>query len=102
MLNAAGIAIPRMYELGFKNNNCIGCVKATSPKYWNRVREHFPKEFEARATLSRELGARLVRVKGARLFLDELDPAIKDADEEIDFECGLLCTDAVLAGENIL
>lgn len=27
MLQDAGIRIPKMYELGYMNNNCIGCVK---------------------------------------------------------------------------
>lgn len=68
----AGIALPAMYRLGFKNNNCKGCVKATSPGYWNKTRELFPEVFQIRAQRSRELGVRLVRVKGRRIFLDEL------------------------------
>jgi len=28
MLERVGIEIPAMYRLGFRNNNCIGCVKA--------------------------------------------------------------------------
>ena len=68
----AGIALPAMYLLGFKNNNCKGCVKATSPGYWNKTRVLFPDTFNLRATRSRDLGVRLVRVNGERLFLDEL------------------------------
>jgi len=34
MVESAGIALPPMYALGFQNNNCIPCVKATSPAYW--------------------------------------------------------------------
>jgi len=33
MIADAGIEIPAMYRLGFENNNCLGCVKATSPHY---------------------------------------------------------------------
>lgn len=69
---AHGIALPVMYELGFPNANCIGCVKATSPTYWNHVRKHFPAIFWMRALQSRILGVRLVRYKGERIFLDEL------------------------------
>jgi len=61
-----------MYELGYSNNNCIGCVKATSAKYWNKIRADFPEHFERRAQQSRELGVRLTRVDGERVFLDEL------------------------------
>lgn len=93
MVEAAGIIIPMMYRLEFQNNNCIGCVKATSPVYWNRVRRFFPDVFEARAKLSREIGCRLVRVKGVRIFLDELDPLDGDRDIEPPIDCSLACND---------
>lgn len=70
----AGIQIPLMYRLGYPNANCSGCVKATSPTYWNHVRKVHPEVFEERSKQSRDIGCRLVRVKGERLFLDELDP----------------------------
>ena len=85
-LAAAGIALPKLYALGFDHNNCIGCVKATSPGYWNRVRRHFPDVFNRRATQSRAIGARLVRVKGERVFLDVLPPDADGPDDDI--ECG--------------
>lgn len=69
----AGIALPKMYSLGFKNNNCPGCVKASSPKYWNLVRQHFPEVFQRRCEQSRKYGAKLTRVNGVRIYLDELD-----------------------------
>jgi hypothetical protein len=41
---------------------------------------------------SREIGARLVRVNGKRLFLDELPPdAIGAPMKNLDFECGIFC-----------
>lgn len=67
-----GIKLPRLYAEGYPNANCIGCVKATSPTYWNLVRRTRPEVFRQRAEQSRELGVRLVRYKGARIFLDEL------------------------------
>lgn len=72
LLYAHGVVPPRVYVEGYPNANCIGCVKATSPTYWNLVRETRPKVFAERATQSRALGARLVRVKNKRVFLDEL------------------------------
>jgi len=87
------IELPMMYKLGFDHNNCIGCVKASSPKYWQKIRQHFPEVFERRAQQSRLLGARLVRYDGQRIFLDELpllvDGQINLFDEEI--ECGPVC-----------
>lgn len=87
----AGIALPVMYSLGFKNNNCIGCVKATSAKYWDLVRKHFPATFWKRAKQSRELGVRLVRYHGVRMFLDELPDPITDKTAQEDIECGPIC-----------
>ena len=89
MLKAAGIELPAMYGLGFANNNCIGCVKATSADYWQRVQEHFPQVFARRAAQSRAIGVRLARYKGQRVFLDELPGA--DGTPEGDIECGPVC-----------
>lgn len=72
-LARAGIAEPVMYRLGFDNNNCPGCLKASSPWYWDMVRRHFPAVFQKRCEQSRKLGVRLVEIKHhVRIFLDEL------------------------------
>jgi hypothetical protein len=92
MLTDAGIALPVMYALGFKNNNCLGCVKATSPKYWNMTRTHFPEVFERRCEQSRRLGVRLVRYKGERIFLDELPPDAGQSESMPDISCGPQCS----------
>ena len=91
MIRAAGIKLPEIYGRGFPNANCIGCVKATSPTYWNLVRREFPKVFDQRAEQSRRLGARLVRVKNERIFLDELDPKAKGRPLKTMPDCGLFC-----------
>src|SRR3990167_744572 len=87
----AGIEIPKMYQLGFNNNNCIGCVKAESATYWNRVRREFPDVFAKRAEQERKCNFALVRQNKRPVFLDELDPDAGRADEEIAIQCGLLC-----------
>jgi len=88
----ARVEPPRTYEMGYPNANCIGCVKATSPTYWNHVRKLHPEVFEHRAIQSRDIGARLVRVKGERIFLDELSPDAKGHPmKNLDFECGIFC-----------
>ncbi len=74
LLHEVGIKPSIMYELGFQNANCLGCLKATSPRYWNMTRKHFPEVFERRCEQSRELGVRLVKLHGERIFLDELSP----------------------------
>lgn len=91
----AGIEIPMMYRLGFRNNNCIGCVKARDNlDYWKRVRKHFPDIFAEAASIERELKTTINRItrKGVRtpIYLDEIpegDP--KGPDPRI--SCGLFC-----------
>ena len=86
----AGIKLPEIYRFGYPNANCIGCVKSTSPTYWNLVRNTFPDVFKERAEQSRRLGVRLVRRKGKRIFLDELLPT--DTGGKIkSWECGIFC-----------
>lgn len=95
MLERVGIALPAMYLLGFRNNNCIGCVKARDNlDYWKRVRKHFPEVFARMAKLERDLETTINRVTkdGVRspIYLDEIeagDP--KGADPQI--SCGLFC-----------
>ena len=93
-VKAAGLDLPEMYHLGYPNANCIGCVKATSPTYWNHVRKVHPEVFEERARQSREIGAKLVKVKGIRIQLDQLDPnATGRPMKSMNIECGLFCED---------
>ena len=92
IISQAGLMLPQIYLQGYPNANCIGCVKATSPTYWNHVRKIHPEVFEERATQSREIGAKLVTVKSERIFLDELDPLAKGRPMKgLDFECGIFC-----------
>jgi len=93
VLNDAGIEIPAMYKLGFRNNNCIGCVKASSPWYWSMIRKHFPDVFARRAAQSRAIGCRLVEIKHHdRIFLDELpDREFKQRGKKENISCGPEC-----------
>ena len=92
MITISGLSLPAIYKKGFPNANCVGCVKATSPTYWNLVRKQYPDVFEERAKQSRRIGARLVRVKGERLFLDELNPGAKGRPlKTMQIDCGIFC-----------
>jgi hypothetical protein len=92
LVQDAGLQLPRIYALGYPNANCVGCVKATSPTYWNHVRKMHPDVFAARAAQSRQLGAKLVRHNGERVFLDELpEDATGRPMKNMDFECGIFC-----------
>lgn len=90
MVARAGIKVPPLYALGFQNNNCLPCVKATSPAYWALVRQHFPEKFERMAKLSRELDVRLCRIGDARAFIDEI-PADQATTNPIQPSCDFLC-----------
>jgi len=92
IIKNAGIELPKIYKLGFPNANCIGCVKASSPTYWNHVRKTFPDVFEARVKQSDELGSKLVIVKGKRIPLKDLsEDAMGRPMKSMDFECGIFC-----------
>ena len=91
ILAEAGIALPAMYALGYRNNNCIGCVKATSARYWNMTRRDFPDVFAKRAEQSRRLGVRLTRMKGKRIFLDELPASYLGTEALENISCGPEC-----------
>lgn len=95
----AGLQLPAMYAMGYPNANCPGCVKATSPTYWNHVRKMHPAVFAARAEQSRRLGVKLVRHKGQRIFLDELpaDAAGLPMKSVKMPECGLFCEERLVA-----
>jgi len=98
ILSRAGISRPQMYELGFEHNNCIGCVKAASPGYWQKIRDHFPEVFNRRAAQSRDINARLVKIKGKRVFLDELPIDYGREQPDGDIDCGPFCQWDLLDG----
>lgn len=90
LIEGAGIKLPVMYGLGFANNNCVPCVKATSPSYWALIRQEFPTEFARMVELSRRLNVRLCRIKGERRFIDEI-PADHPTTNAIAPACDFLC-----------
>jgi len=86
ILTASGIKRPEMYDLGYHNNNCIGCVKG-GMGYWNKIRQDFPEVFEDRAKLERKLGGSFIK----DVYLDELDPDAGRHQGPIVGDCGILC-----------
>lgn len=86
MLKRLGIKRPAMYDMGYRNNNCIGCVKG-GMGYWNKIRVDFPEVFEERAKIERKIGRSCI--KGC--FLDELEPGRGRMEDEVMEECGIMC-----------
>lgn len=97
MLLQAGIKLPKMYELGYHNNNCIGCPKG-GMGYWNKVRVDFPDKFKEVAKIEREIGhtCLMEKVKEKEekqpLYLDELKPNRGHYPKELVPDCGLFCS----------
>lgn len=81
---------PVMYDMGYPNNNCIGCVKG-GMGYWNRIRKDFPEVFESRAKLERTVEHSMLKDKNGPVYLDELDSDRGDMNTEIFPECGIMC-----------
>lgn len=90
ILERLKIARPVMYDLGYRNNNCIGCVKG-GMGYWNKIRIDFPEVFERMAKLEREVGHSCI--KG--IFLDELEPDRGRMEDEVMPDCTIMCYLAV-------
>ena len=86
IMTASGIKRPKMYDLGYNNNNCIGCVKG-GMGYWNKIRRDFPGVFNARAKMERVVGASCIR----GIFLDELDPERGRDEKPVVDDCGIMC-----------
>lgn len=86
ILKASGIKRPKMYELGYNNNNCIGCIKG-GVGYWNKIRIDFPEVFASRSKLERDIGHNILK----NIYLDELDPEAGREQKIILDDCGILC-----------
>lgn len=101
LVSSAGIKLPEMYALGYKHNNCIGCVKGGAG-YWNKIRVDFPEAYQSMSVEERRLNHPLIRVtrKGVRIpvFLDELDPSAGDYPTEPEIQCGINCELTELMG----
>lgn len=92
MLAAIGVKEPRTYAEGFPNANCVrsGCGKATSPDYWALHRLRRPEGFAQTAALARRLGARLARIDGERVYIDDIPadwPILNPEAPTCDFMC---------------
>jgi len=85
MLKASGVKRPAMYDLGYPNNNCIGCVKG-GMGYWNKIRHDFPEVFQARMELEEKVGATC-----GKKPLKDLEEWEGRKDKIIVDECGLMC-----------
>ncbi|MBT9176622.1 MAG: hypothetical protein DDT20_00942 [Firmicutes bacterium] len=96
-LKDSGIKPPVMYELGYRNNNCIGCVKGQAG-YWNKIRIDFPEAFSRMAAQERKMNVAINKSyagdgKRKVIFLDELPPGMGHYEAEPSIECGVVCSE---------
>jgi hypothetical protein len=84
-LESAGIRRPRMYELGYPNNNCIGCVKG-GMGYWNKIRKDFPETFDRMKNLEDKMGNSCLKIP-----LSQLEENRGVEPEIIMPDCGNFC-----------
>lgn len=85
-----GLKRPAMYDMGYSNNNCIGCVKG-GKGYWNKIRVDFPDVFQRRADEERIIGHSCIN----GVFLDELDPTAGRGEKEVMEDCSIICELAI-------
>ena len=87
-----------MYKLGYRNNNCVGCVKGEAG-YWNKIRVDFPETFERMAKMEDYLGRTVCKIERTvdgvrtikRVSLRELPPNQGNYPSEPDIQCGIFC-----------
>ena len=90
-----GIELPKMYDLGYNHNNCIGCVKG-GIGYWNKIKKDFPDHFNKMARIERDVGNSILKYRsgekeGTPLFLDNLENNMGRYDQEPPISCSLGC-----------
>lgn len=95
LMNRAGIELPAMYKQGYRNNNCIGCVKG-GMGYWNKIRKDYPLQFQRMSDLEQRFGegAFLFRdpKTSKRISLKDLDPNAGNYAQEEDSQCSVMCS----------
>lgn len=86
LLKKAGIERPAMYDLGYPNNNCIGCIKG-GMGYWNKIRQDFPEVFKQRCEMEEIIGGRVFK----EFLLKDL-PLDKGRKQKVIVpDCGIAC-----------
>lgn len=98
IIERAGIRLPKMYELGYRNANCIGCPKGGAG-YWNKIRVDFPERFDEIAAIQESLGsgANFLRNSKTREYfaLKELPVGMGRHQDEPEISCGFSCEMAI-------
>ena len=86
ILERAGIKRPAMYDMGYPNNNCIGCLKGGGG-YWQAIKRDFPDVFKKRCEMEHLLGGTVFK----EFYLDEMPEDYGRDLKIIVPDCGLFC-----------
>jgi hypothetical protein len=96
IIHRAGIELPLMYRMGYRNANCVGCPKG-GQAYWQAIRADFPAQFVQISNIQAQIGpgANFLRFrsgprKNERMALSELPPG-SGSREASDFTCSAFC-----------
>lgn len=81
IMRDAGLELPKMYQLGYHNNNCVGCLKAAGAGYWNKIRVDFPEVFDRRAKQEELLNVALCKIS-ERKVMREYPQVIKRMEQD--------------------
>ena len=88
----SGIKLPKMYDLGYNHNNCIGCIKG-GMGYWNKIRKDFPEYYDRMSKIERKIGHSRFRnmETNERIYLDEMPKDAGNYKTESAITCDLSC-----------
>lgn len=94
MVERAGIVLPLMYRMGYKNANCVGCIKG-GKGYWNKIRVDFPQRFEEVAAIEEAIGPTAYlfyeEKTKTRSSLRQLPPGAGRIQDEPEISCSFYC-----------
>ena len=97
IIDRAGIELPLLYRMGYKNANCIGCPKG-GQNYWQAIRADFPERFAQIQAIQESIGpgSYFLRFRSGsreneRMSLAELPPGRGNMAQEPSFSCSFFC-----------
>jgi len=91
ILKEARIKRPVIYDMGYPNSNCIGCIKG-GMGYWNAIRRDFPEVFKSRCKMEEKIGGKIFK----DFYLKDLLPSKGRNQKIIVPDCGLFCDTEIM------
>lgn len=99
-VQAAGLALPEMYRLGYDNANCVGCVKG-GQACWLKIEKDFPAIHADMVGIEETLGRSCIKAdnrskdytrEAKNIFLKDLKPTKFNSKQKVELpSCGMFC-----------